>query len=144
MHCLSGITSALAGVLAIRLFSKQVSKSPCCLPPIDPHVYFDVMMKKSEQFLPKVEAEPDNMLFRFSLGQALYEEGAVAESVTHLQRCADSQADWMLPRILLGKALLQNGSPKQARPILEHALQLAIEQNHEGPEGELRVLLNDL
>ena len=101
-------------------------------------------MKKSEIFLPKVQAQPDNMLFRFSLGQALYEEGAVAESVPHLQKCADSQADWMLPRILLGKALLQNGNPEQAKPVLENALQLAIEQNHEGPEGELRALLKDL
>ena len=101
-------------------------------------------MKKSELFLPKFEAQPDNMLFCFSLGQALYEEGAIAESIPYLQKCADSQADWMLPRILLGKALLQSGSPEQANPILEHALQLAIEQNHEGPEGELRGLLADL
>ena len=101
-------------------------------------------MKKSEIFLPKVEAQPDNMLFRFSLGQALYEEGAVSESVPHLQKCADSQADWMLPRILLGKALLQRGETGLAKQILENALQLAIEQNHEGPEGELRGLLNDL
>jgi len=101
-------------------------------------------MKKSELFLPKVEAQPENMLFRFSLGQALYDEEAVSESIPHLQKCVDSQADWMLPRILLGKALLQNGNPEQAKPILENALQLAIEQNHEGPEGELRALLNDL
>ena len=101
-------------------------------------------MKKSEIFLSKVETQPDNMLFRFSLGQALYEEGAVSESVPHLQKCADSQDDWMLPRILLGKALLQDGNPEQAKPILENALQLAIEQNHEGPEGELRAILDDL
>lgn len=101
-------------------------------------------MKKSENYLPKVQAQPDNMLFRFSLGQALYEEGSVSESIPHLQKCADSRADWMLPRILLGKALLQTGSPKTAKPILEDALQLAIEQNHEGPEGELRALIADL
>ena len=101
-------------------------------------------MKKSEIFLPKVQAQPENMLFRFSLGQALYEEGATAESIPHLQKCADSSTDWMLPRILLGKALLQNGQSDQAKPILENALKLAIEQNHEGPEGELKALLADL
>ena len=101
-------------------------------------------MKKSEIFLPKVQAQPENMLFRFSLGQALYEEGATAESIPHLQKCADSSTDWMLPRILLGKALLQNGQSDQAKPILENSLQLAIEQNHEGPEGELNALLADL
>lgn len=101
-------------------------------------------MKKSEIFLPKVDAQPDNRLFRFSLSQALYDEGSIAESIPHLQKCVDLQADWMLPRILLGKALLQNGEPEQAKPVLENALQLAIEQNHEGPQGELRMLLSDL
>lgn len=100
-------------------------------------------MKQSEVFLPKVQANPDNMLFRFSLGQALYEEGAVAESIPHLKKCADSRADWMVPRILLGKALLQTGEPEQANPILEDALKLAIEQNHEGPTEELRSILAD-
>ena len=100
-------------------------------------------MKKSELFLPKVEAKPDNMLFRFSLGQALYEEGAMTEAIPHLQRCADSRDDWMLPRILLGKALLQNGRGDEARPILETALQLAVEQHHEDPAEELRGLLAD-
>lgn len=101
-------------------------------------------MKKSELFLPKVEAKPDNMLFRFSLGQALYEEGASTEAIPHLLRCADSRSDWMLPRILLGKALLQNGCEAEAKPVLEAALQLAIEQHHDDPAGELRGLLADL
>lgn len=101
-------------------------------------------MKKSEIFLPKVEAKPDNMLFRFSLGQALYEEGATAGAIPHLQHCADSREDWMLPRILLGKALLQNGREAEAQPILETALELAIAQHHDEPAAELRDILADL
>ena len=101
-------------------------------------------MKKSETFLPKVAAHPDNMLFCFSLGQALYEEGAIVDSIPHLQRCTDSREDWMLPRILLGKALLQQGQPETAKPILENALKLAIEQHHEGPAEELSAILTDM
>jgi predicted Zn-dependent protease len=101
-------------------------------------------MKKSEIFLPKVEAKPDNMLFRFSLGQALYDEGATEAAIPHLQRCADSRDDWMLPRILLGKALLQHNQPDQAKPIMEAALQLAIAQHHDDPAAELREILSDL
>ena len=101
-------------------------------------------MKKSEIFLPKVEAKPDNMLFRFSLGQALYDEGAIVESIQHLQRCADSRGDWMLPRILLGKALLHDKQTVSAKPILEHALKLAVEQHHDDPAAELRSILEDL
>ncbi|MEO0510138.1 MAG: molecular chaperone DnaJ [Verrucomicrobiota bacterium] len=101
------------------------------------------MTKKSEIFLPKVEAKPDNMLFRFSLGQALYEEGDLSASIEHLQHCAASRDDWMLPRILLGKALLQNKRSLEAKPILEDALKLAIDQHHEEPAEELQMLLKD-
>jgi predicted Zn-dependent protease len=101
-------------------------------------------MKKSEIFQPKVDAKPDNMLFRFSLGQALYEEGASQASIPHLQRCADSRDDWMLPRILLGKALLQHGQAESAKPILEHALQLAVAQHHDDPAEVLGGILEDL
>jgi len=101
-------------------------------------------MKKSERFRAKVEAKPDNPLFRFSLGQALYEEGAVAESIPHFRHCADSRDDWMLPRILLGKALLQEGNPEEALPVLERALALAIEQQHDDPAEELRSILAEL
>ena len=101
-------------------------------------------MKKSEIYLPKVQQQPDNILFCFSLGQALYEEGSIVESIPHLQKCTDSRGDWMMPRILLGKALLQSGEVERARPVLENALQLAIEQNHEGPESELKEILADL
>jgi len=101
-------------------------------------------MKKSQIFRPKVEAAPGNMLFRFSLGQALYEEGAPADAIPHLRRCADSRDDWMLPRILLGKALLQQGDEAGAKPILETALRLAVDQHHDDPAGELRQILDDL
>jgi predicted Zn-dependent protease len=100
-------------------------------------------MKKSETFRPKVDANPDNMLFRFSLGQALYEEGERRASIEHLQKCAESRADWMLPRILLGKALMETGEREAAEPVLRQALELAVSQRHEAPEAELRDLLSD-
>lgn len=100
-------------------------------------------MKKSEIFQPKVQASPDNMLFRFSLGQALYDEGDTLACTDHLQKCADSREDWMLPRILLGKALIQNGQATEAEPILKAALQLAIDQRHDEPAEELRNILAD-
>jgi len=100
-------------------------------------------VKKSETFYPKVEAKPENILYRFSLGQALYDEGVIAESIPHLTRCVEARNDWMLPRILLGKALLQEGKSDFAKPILEEALKLAIDQDHLDPAAELREMLSD-
>ena len=50
----------------------------------------------------------------------------------------------MMPRILLGKLLLELGRAPEARIQLQEALRLAVDQQHEEPERELRALLNDL
>jgi hypothetical protein len=50
----------------------------------------------------------------------------------------------MMARILLGRLLLQFDRRSEAKPLLEDALRLAIEQHHEDPERELRALLSDL
>lgn len=99
---------------------------------------------RSENFRKMVEKAPDNELFRFSLGQSLFEEGFHAEAITHLEACCGIKAQWMMPRILLGKAYLQLGREAESRQALEAALALAIEQEHETPEAELRALLQDL
>lgn len=99
---------------------------------------------RSDDFRKMVEKAPENVLFRFSLGQSLFEEGFYAEAIEHLHSCCGHKDDWMMPRILLGKAYLQLGQTEEARQAFESALQLAVDQNHEGPEGELRALLADL
>jgi Flp pilus assembly protein TadD len=83
-------------------------------------------------------------MFRFSLAQALAAEGRGSEAVEHYAFCVAKKSDWMMARILLGKLLLQLDRRTEARPLLEAALQLAIEQHHEDPERELRALLQDL
>jgi predicted Zn-dependent protease len=99
---------------------------------------------RSHQFALLVEKQPDNELFRFSLAQALLAENRWEEAVPPLTFCAGKKADWMMPRILLGKALVSLGRRTEAKPWLDAALVLAIEQNHEDPERELRALLADL
>ncbi len=99
---------------------------------------------RSTQFKALVARQPDNELFRFSLAQALLAESRPAEAVEHLEFCARKKADWMMPRILLGKTLVALGRRAEGRPWLEQALQLAIAQSHEDPERELRTLLLEL
>jgi hypothetical protein len=91
-----------------------------------------------DRFSALVAGQPDNELFRFSLAQALADAGRPAEAVEHYTFCAGKKADWMMPRILLGKLLLAQGRKAEARPWLEQALQLAVDQQHEEPETELR------
>ena len=99
---------------------------------------------RSQQFAALVAQQPDNELFRFSLAQALLAENRAVDAVPHFVICSNKKADWMMPRILLGKALLGLGRRAEAKPWLEAALQLAIDQTHEDPERELRALLAEL
>jgi predicted Zn-dependent protease len=99
---------------------------------------------RSAQFAALVARQPDNELFRFSLAQALLAEDRPADALEHLTACATKKADWMMPRILLGKTLLGLGRKADARPWLEQALQLAIAQDHDDPAHELRGLLAEL
>lgn len=102
------------------------------------------MASRVDQFQALVERQPDNELFRFSLAQALAAENRGSEAVPHFEHCVARKNDWMMPRILLGKLLLQLGRRSDAKPLLEDALRLAIEQQHEDPERELRALLAEL
>jgi predicted Zn-dependent protease len=99
---------------------------------------------RSAHFAALVARQPDNELFRFSLAQALAEEGRGAEAVPHFEFCVHKKADWMMPKILLGKLLVQLGRRDEGKPVLENALGLAVEQQHEDPERELRALLAEL
>jgi predicted Zn-dependent protease len=102
------------------------------------------MTSRVDQFRLLVQQQPDNELFRFSLAQALVADGRAEDAVPHYEFCVAKKSDWMMPRILLGKVLLQRGRRDAAKPMLEQALQLAIEQHHEDPERELRALLAEL
>ncbi len=101
------------------------------------------MASRIAQFQTLVTQQPQNPLFRFSLAQALAGEGRASEAIPHFEFCVASRADWMMPRILLGKLLLQMGRPQEAKPLLNDALRLAVDQQHEEPERELRALLDE-
>ena len=99
------------------------------------------MSARTEQFQNLVNRQPDNELFRFSLAQALEADRRPTDALPHYEFCAAKKADWMMPRILLGKILLSLGRSAEARAVLQNALELAVAQQHETPEGELRALL---
>ena len=99
---------------------------------------------KTERFQTLVSKNPDNELFRFSLAQALIDEDRHEEAIEHLDFCINKKEDWMMAEILKGKSLPALSRPKEAKSTLERALHLAVDQNHEAPEDEVRKLLQTL
>jgi len=99
---------------------------------------------KSERFQTLVSQNPENEMFRFSLAQALFEEGTHEAAVPHFEACIQKKPDWMLAHILLAKAKIKLDSKEDAIALLKRALILAREQNHKDPEAEVMALLNDL
>lgn len=99
---------------------------------------------KSERFQKLIDANPNNELFRFSLGQALMDEGQENDAIQAFDDCLKKKPDWMVASILRGKCLLALGQKDEARIELERSLRLAIDQHHETPEAEVRKLLGGL
>lgn len=99
---------------------------------------------KSEKYRNLLSANPENALFRFSLGQALMDEGNLNEAIPLFEKCLQKKPDWMMASILKAKCQIGLKQKEEAKPELHRALKLAIEQEHEGPEGEIRKLLETL
>ena len=88
-----------------------------------------------------LQARPDDELLLFSLGKALYDAGRMDEAETHLRAALAAKPDWMVVTMLLAKMALQRGDKVEARALYEKGLELAIAQDHEGPEEEIRAVL---
>lgn len=92
----------------------------------------------------RVQQHPQNELFRFSLGKALFDEGDPAGAIEHFEVALTLKDDWMLVAILLGRCWKAKGDLAKARQYWEMGRRLAIEQNHEGPLEEVKALLEGL
>lgn len=98
----------------------------------------------SERFRKLLDAKGKNPLLLFSYGQALLDEGQAREAMASLKECCDGNKNWLMPRLLLGKACLELKEPGQAKQWLEEAKRLSIEQEHEEPLEEAERLLKEL
>jgi predicted Zn-dependent protease len=87
---------------------------------------------------------PDNDLSRYNLAQAYFDGGDFPHAAEQLRVLCAKKPDWMVVHILLGKCLLAFDQNQEAKRTLEHARQLAITQQHEGPLEELTGLLGTL
>ena len=101
----------------------------------------DALIAKYESLL---KARPDDELLHFSLGKALYDAGRIPEAETQFQIALAAKPDWMIVTMLLAKIALQKNDKAAAKALYEKGLELAIAQDHEGPEEECRAELAKL
>src|SRR5437667_438852 len=97
-----------------------------------------------ERYRRMLEQFPDNELARFSLGKAYFDAGETVAAKEQFERALVRKPDWMVVQILIGKCELALGNRAAARAAFERARQLAIEQNHEGPQAEMEELLREI
>ena len=101
----------------------------------------DALIAKYEALL---QQRPNDELLHFSLGKALYDAGRIPEATSHLQIALAARPDWMVVTMLLAKIALQQNDQRGARVLYEKGLELAIAQDHEGPQEEIRAALAKL
>jgi Flp pilus assembly protein TadD len=98
----------------------------------------DALIAKYEALL---KSRPEDELLHFSLGKALLDAGRVDEAERELRTALAAKDDWMIVTMLLAKIAGQKGDKAAAKKLWERGLQLAVEQDHEGPEEECRAEL---
>jgi len=102
----------------------------------------------TEALIAKYEAllksRPDDELLHFSLGKALLDAGRIDEAEKELKTALAAKDDWMIVTMLLAKIAGQKNDKAAAKALWEKGLQLAIDQDHEGPEEECRAELAKL
>ena len=91
-----------------------------------------------------LKARPNDELLLFSLGKALYDSGRIPEAEKHLRAALAAKPDWMVVTMLLAKIALQKNDEATARALYEKGLELAVAQDHEGPQEEIRAALAKL
>jgi Flp pilus assembly protein TadD len=101
----------------------------------------EVLVAKYEGLL---RMRPNDELLHFSLGKALYDAGRIPEATIHLRAALAVRPDWMVVTMLLAKIALQQDDKIAARALYEKGLELAIAQDHEGPQEEIRTALAKL
>jgi len=101
----------------------------------------EALIAKYESLL---QQRPDDELLHFSLGKALFDAECFPEAETHLQTALAAKQDWMVVVMLLAKIALQRNDKEKARELYRRGLELAISQDHEGPEEEIRAALAEL
>ncbi len=102
------------------------------------------MGERVEVFRRKLEENAENLLFRFSLGKALFEEGEFSEAEDTFRRCLEEKQDWLLALLFLGRCLMELRRSDDAVDVLRLAVKAAADQNHEDPEREALALLEQL
>ena len=102
------------------------------------------MVERVELFRRKLEGDTSNLLFRFSLAQGLFDEAEFFEAEETFRLCLEEKQDWMLALLFRGRCLIELERFDDAIDALRLAVKAAVEQNHEDPEREARVLLDQL
>ena len=99
------------------------------------------MADRIASFQEKVDKNPKQVFFRYSLAQAYFEEGKFEKASSEFKKCLKVRPDWMMASLFVGKAEMESGNLKVARQFLEMTVSLAEEQAHEDPMMEAKELL---
>jgi len=102
------------------------------------------MPDRIDHFREKVDQFPANPLFKFSLGQELFENNMLDEAIIHFNACLVANPNWMMAALFLAKSHQAAGNKELAIENFQRTIRLAQDQNHDDPLAEAEDMLSEL
>lgn len=99
---------------------------------------------RTARFRAMTDADPENELAWFSLGQALFDAGRFADALPAFATAGRLQDDLMMAHLRQAQCLCELGRHAEAKPFALKTRELAIAQNHEGPREDADELLEEI
>lgn len=104
----------------------------------------DDPQQKIQRFQQMVERFPESELPRFSLAQAYLDAEQYSDAERTFAEVIGLKPDYMMAWVHRTQALMAMDEFEAAKPVCERAIELAREQDHQGPLADCEYLLEEI
>lgn len=102
------------------------------------------LSERIARFEHMAEADPDNDMAHFSLGNVYLQAGRAADAAKSFQRCLELNAEMSKAYQLCGQALIEAGETEQAKAILKKGFDIAAKKGDRMPRDAMAELMKSV
>lgn len=102
------------------------------------------LSERIARFEHMAEADPDNDMAHFSLGNAYLQAGRAADAARSFERCLELNEEMSKAYQLCGQALIEADEKERAKPILKKGFEVAAQKGDRMPRDAMAELMKSI